>query len=96
MVMIQKRMLTHPGIMFYELVMKPKDLSVTDISDIFKVNKSTISRLISGELDLSLIMAKRIANFTGTTIESWYQMQVAIDIYNIKSSTVANEIKPYD
>lgn len=82
---MRNRKPVHPGIFLYEEVIKPRELTITETAKLLKINKSSVSRLVSGELDLSISMAKKISDFTGTSIESWYQMQVNLDIYNLKN-----------
>ena len=66
---------THPGILFYEEVMKPLNMSVTDAAARLGVSRKALSELINAKTSLSPAMALRISIATNTSAESWLNMQ---------------------
>jgi addiction module HigA family antidote len=78
---ITKRKPTHPGEVLLEDVIKPLGLTVTDASKYLGVTRKTLSELVHGHSSLSTEMAVRISEATGTTPESWYNMQAKLDLW---------------
>ncbi|GHU39949.1 hypothetical protein FACS1894190_06180 [Spirochaetia bacterium] len=74
--MKQTRRPVHPGKVFWEDVLVPLNLSVTEAADLLGVTRKTLSELINGRSALSPMMALRIAKVTHTTAESWLAMQM--------------------
>ena len=66
---------THPGTVFLEDVMKPLNLSVTKTAQILGVSRKALSEFINEKSSLSPDMALRISIATGTSAESWMNMQ---------------------
>lgn len=87
---ITKRKPTHPGEVLLEDVMKPLGLTITEAAKYLGVTRKTLSELVHGHSSLSTDMAVRISVATGTTPESWYQMQAKLDLWN------ASRKKPTD
>ncbi len=73
---------THPGTVFYEDVMKPLDLSVTDASRLLGVSRKALSEFINEKSSLSPEMALRISKATNTSAESWMNMQLKLTLWN--------------
>ncbi len=69
------RRTTFPGTVFLEDVMKPLGLTVTDAARILGVSEDTISKFIDEKVAISQEMAIRISEATGTSVESWMNMQ---------------------
>lgn len=76
-----KRKPTHPGIILLEEVIKPLNMTVTQAAEYLGVSRKTLSELVNGRSGLSPEMAVRIAKATGTSPESWYNMQVNINLW---------------
>ncbi len=66
---------THPGTVFLEDVMKPLNLSVTRTAQLLGVSRKALSEFINEKTSLSPDMALRISITTGTSAESWMNMQ---------------------
>ncbi|GHU88366.1 transcriptional regulator [Spirochaetia bacterium] len=74
--MKQTRKPVHPGKVFWEDVLVPLNLNVTDAADLLGVTRKTLSEFINGKSALSPAMALRIAKATHTSAESWLTMQM--------------------
>ena len=83
---------THPGIVFYEDVMKPLDLSVTKTAQILGVSRKALSEFINEKSSLSPDMALRISIATGTSAESWMNMQQKLTLWNARKHEPKNVI----
>ena len=72
---------THPGTVFLEDVMKPLDLSVTKTAQLLGVSRKALSEFINEKSSLSPDMALRISIATGTSAESWMNMQQKLTLW---------------
>jgi antitoxin HigA-1 len=78
---IIKRKPTHPGIILLEEVIKPLNLTITEAAEYLGVSRKTLSELVNCRSGLSPEMAVRIAKATGTSPDSWYNMQVNLNLW---------------
>jgi addiction module HigA family antidote len=83
----------HPGAVFREDVIKPLELQVKVVAKLLKVSTTYLNRLMYEKADLSPEMAIRLAKFTNTSIDFWYQMQVNLDIWKALQNNI--EVEPY-
>ena len=91
--MIKKtRKPTHPGIVFYEDVMKPLDLSVTKTAQILGISRKALSEFINEKSSLSPDMALRISIATGTSAESWMNIQQKLTLW-LAAQDAPNNVK---
>ena len=81
---------THPGIVFYEDVMKPLNINVTEAAKKLGVTRKALSEFINGRTALSPEMALRISKATNTSVESWMNMQQKLTIYNARLNEPKN------
>ena len=71
----------HPGVVLLEDVIKPLRLSITTVARDLGVSRKALSELVNGKTALSPMMAVRIGKATGTSPESWMNMQTKVDIW---------------
>lgn len=83
---------THPGTVFYEDVMKPLNLSVTNTAKMLGVSRKTLSEFINEKSSLSPEMALRISIATGTSAESWMNMQQKLTLWLAAQDTPSNVV----
>ena len=69
------RKTTHPGNIFLEDVMKPFNLTVDDAAKILGVSAHSLADFVNEKVPLSPDLALRISKATGTSAESWMNMQ---------------------
>tara|TARA_R110000787_G_scaffold67129_2_gene150446 strand:+ start:11078 stop:11419 length:342 start_codon:yes stop_codon:yes gene_type:complete len=81
MARVRNRKPTHPGEVFKLDVMDELGLSVTKVADLLGVSRKHLSAFINGKVPLSTDLAQRIAIATDTSMESWLQMQLELDIW---------------
>ena len=84
------RKATHPGIVFYEDVMKPLNINVTEAAKKLGVTRKALSEFVNGRTALSPEMALRISKATNTSVESWMNMQQKLTIYNARLNEPKN------
>ena len=79
-----KRKPTHPGIVLLEDVIRPLGISITRAAECMGVSRKTLSELIHGKCALTPDMAVRIGEATGTSPESWLDMQSRLSLWEVK------------
>ena len=79
-----KRKPTHPGVVLLEDVIKPLNISITKAAECMGISRKTLSELVNGKCTLTPEMSVRIGEATGTTPESWLEMQSRLSIWEAK------------
>jgi addiction module HigA family antidote len=79
--MKQTRKPVHPGKVFFEDVLIPSGLTVTDAAHMMGVTRKALSELVNERSACSTQMAIRIAKVTHTSAESWLVMQIKLDLW---------------
>ena len=83
---------THPGTVFLEDVMKPLNLSVTKTAQLLGVSRKALSEFINAKSSLSPDMALRISIATGTSAESWMNMQQKLTLWLAEQDAPTNVV----
>ncbi len=83
---------THPGTVFLEDVMKPLNLSVTKTAELLGVSRKALSEFINEKSSLSPDMALRISIATGTSAESWMNMQQKLTLWLAEQDAPTNVV----
>lgn len=83
---------THPGSVFREDVMKPLNLTVTKTAQILGVSRKALSEFINEKSSLSPDMALRISIATGTSAESWMNMQQKLTLWLAEQDAPSNVV----
>ena len=81
---------THPVAVFLEDVMKPLNLSVTKTAQLLGVSRKALSEFINEKSSLSPDMALRISIATGTSAESWMNMQQKLTLWLAEQDAPTN------
>jgi len=76
-----KRKPTHPGTAFKCDVLEPLGMTVTEAAKRLGITRKALSEFINGKSSLSPDMAVRISMATGTSPESWMNMQLKLDLW---------------
>jgi addiction module HigA family antidote len=76
----------HPGKVFYEDVLVPLGLTVTDAANMMGITRKALSELVNGKSSCSPLMALRIAKVTHTSAESWLAMQSKLDLWKARQN----------
>lgn len=79
---------TLPGVVLFEDVIKELNISITEAAKNLGVSRKTLSALINGKSNLTPEMAVRIGKSTNTSPESWINMQVKLDLWNVNQNKV--------
>lgn len=65
----------HPGEYLYMAYVEPMGLTQAALAQHLQVNKSSVSRLLSGEAELTASMAVRLSRVFDLSAEAWMEMQ---------------------
>lgn len=84
----------HPGVIYYNEVLKPLHITITEAAKQLNISRKTLSEIINEKVPLTLDIARRFAGSTNTSIEVWYNMQVKLDLWKINSK-LYKDIKPF-
>ena len=82
-----KRKPTHPGAVLRADVLPALSMTQTEFAQRLGVSRLSVSELLHGKRALSADMAMRIARLTGTTPESWFRMQQALDLWKLEKDS---------
>lgn len=85
-----KRKPTHPGEVLLEDVIRPLGITITAAAQKLGVSRKTLSELVNQRSALSPEMSLRISEATGTSPESWLNMQTKLDLWIALQKKPAN------
>ena len=85
----------HPGKYVIEDCIKPLGLSITKVAEGLGVSRSTLSRLINGQIGVSPEMAVRLSMAFGSTPEMWLRLQNAYDLAQARKSAEKIRVKKF-
>ena len=73
----------HPGKVFFEDVLVPLGITVTEAAQVMEITRKALSEFINEKSSCSPLMAIKIAMVTRTSPESWLAMQVKLDLWKV-------------
>ena len=65
----------HPGKYLSQVYLTPLVITQSDLARRLQVDKSSVSRLLSGQAELSAAMAVRLSRVFDLSAEAWMEMQ---------------------
>lgn len=88
---------SHPGRVFKLDVMDELSLSITETAQRLGVSRKHLSAFVNGKVPCSAEMAQRIARTTGTSMQSWLNMQASLDVWEAEQNPPeeTKKIKPF-
>ncbi|MEW6212814.1 MAG: HigA family addiction module antitoxin [Acidobacteriota bacterium] len=78
----RRRRPTHPGALLREVVLPAAGISQAELARKVGVSRRVISELCQEKRALSVDMAYRLARVFNTSLESWLNMQIAVDVWD--------------
>lgn len=90
--MMSKQMLrepTHPGEVFLEEYLKPKNLTQGAAAEKMGISLNRLNEIIKGRRGVTADTALRFAKLTGAAPEFWLNLQNAVDLYRAKQDMAA-------
>ena len=86
--MKQIRKPVHPGKVFFEDVLVPLKITVTNAAYMMGITRKALSELVNEKSSCSPQMALRIATVTHTSAESWLAMQAKLDLWKARQKKI--------
>lgn len=83
----------HPGELIRRSYMTPYKLGVRKFAASLGVSPSTVTRLLSGESNVSPQMALRLSKVLGRTAESWLNLQLQFDLWHARQELDLEEVR---
>lgn len=90
---IRKRKPVHPGKLFKLDVMDELGLSITETARRLGISRKHLSAFVNEKVPCSADMAQRIARATGTSMQSWLNMQAALDVWEAEQNPSKDIVK---
>ena len=85
----------HPGQIIREIIIVGAEMTVTEAAKRLNVNRTTLSRLINGNIGISSDMALRLSKLLpNTDIIFWMNLQRDYDVWLVKKKERKIHIKP--
>ena len=79
----------------FDECLKPLGLTITDASEGLGVTRQTLSRVISGQTEISAGMAVRPAKAFGGTAEIWLRQQMMYDLAQIREEAERINVRKF-
>lgn len=73
---MKQRVTNHPGVIFYEEMLKPRDITISDAALKLGVSVETVDAFVHQKTDLTVDLAVRISKATGTSTQMWMNLQI--------------------
>lgn len=77
-------------ILLYEYL-EPSGLKINDLAEMLNVHRNSVSALVNNNRKLSTDMAFRLAKAFDTSAQFWLNLQQAVDIWEVMSSSRIQE-----
>lgn len=75
---------THPGVILREDVLPSLNMTQTELAERLGVSRRTVSQIIHEHRPITPDIAIRLAHLLGGTPESWLNMQLALDVWELE------------
>lgn len=75
---------THPGAILREDILPSLNITQTELAERLGVSRRSISQILHEHRPLKPDMAIRLAHLLGTTAESWLNMQLILDVWELE------------
>jgi addiction module HigA family antidote len=85
----------HPGGYIRDAILKPHKLTVTAAAEALRVSRVALSRLLTGDADLSGDMAFRLEKAFGVSAEWLLQMQFIYDLAEARQAAKTIDVPRY-
>ncbi|WP_432470840.1 HigA family addiction module antitoxin [Amphritea sp. HPY] len=88
---VRNRKPTHPGQTLLTDVLQPLHISISEAATKLGVSRKHLSLFINGHISCSRDMATRLGKATDTSMESWLNMQTAVDVWEAEHEGIEAE-----
>jgi addiction module HigA family antidote len=81
-----------PGAVLREDFLEPLQLTQGKAAEALGIDRTSLNELLNGRRNVTTEMALRLAHAFGTSPQYWLNLQLAVDIFDVQQSEVADEI----
>lgn len=85
----------HPGELLKSELIKANGLTITEVANMLKVSRQTLSNIINLKADISPEMALRVAIVFGGAPEIWLRLQAKYDLDKAEMKISRVNLIPY-
>ena len=85
----------HPGKFLIAELIEANGLTVSEVADMLRVSRQTVSNIINEKSDISPEMALRIATVFGGTADVWLRLQAKYDLQIAAKKVKQIKLTPY-
>ena len=82
----------HPGTVLREAYVLPLKLTITELARRLDISRKTASELVNARGNVTVEMALRLGKATGSTAQSWLNMQVQWDLWRAKKARLEKSL----
>lgn len=82
----------HPGEVLKEAYLDPLNMTITEFARRIGIMRKCASEFINKHSGMSIDLAHRLAQSTGTTAETWLMMQVQYDLWVARKAKLPEQI----
>ncbi len=86
----------HPGEIVRHECLEPLGLTITRAAKGLGVSRKTLSDLVNERSRVSLDMAVRLSNAFGSTTDTWLQLQIAYDLWQVRDRMKTIEVERFE
>lgn len=83
----------HPGAVLLEGYLRPLSMTVTELARRLGVSRKTASELVNQRGSVTVEMALRLGKATGSTAQSWLNMQVQWDLWRAQKDRLERSLR---
>jgi addiction module HigA family antidote len=92
---MNKRKPTHPGEIVRHDIMESLGLNVTQAAEHLNCSRKHLSAFLNGRARCTVELAVKLAKATGTSAQSWLNMQMHYDLWEAENSKLDRGVKPF-
>jgi addiction module HigA family antidote len=81
-----------PGAVLREDFLEPLQLTQGKAAEALGIDRTSLNELLNGRRNVTTEMALRLAHAFGTSPQYWLNLQLAVDIFDVQQSELADEI----
>ena len=82
----------HPGAVLLEAYVRPLGMTITELARRLDISRKTGSELVNARGSVTVEMALRLGKATGSTAQSWLNMQVQWDLWRAKKDRLEQSL----
>jgi addiction module HigA family antidote len=83
---------THPGTFFKSTVLDDRGISITAAAKHLGVTRKSLSEVVNGKTQCSVVMARRLSELLGTGASVWIRMQAKLNAWEASNMAMPKNV----